>query len=166
MLRKFECTKLTCSWQFVAFVFLKLWENLRVSLNFKINIINKLIHWLGETNLIIHLVGKSMEKLTQTAKMIIIIIITMIIIIMIIIIIVIFQASQTFVSVFTSSKVLDFPILYHAYRICKEVVLMHVFIVLFTIKFKVFLHKSKFFIAVIIKLSFPIIPVPAKLKFT
>ena len=106
-----------------------------------------------------------MEKLTQAAKMIIIIII-IIIMIVIIIIIVIFQASQTFVSVFTSSKVLDFPILYYAYRICKEVVLMHVFIVLFTIKFKVFLHKLKFFIAIIIKLSFPIIPVPAKLKCT
>ena len=107
-----------------------------------------------------------MEKLTQAAKMIIIIIIIIITMIIIIIIIVIFQASQTFVSVFTSLKVLDFPILYYAYRICKEVVLMHVFIVLFTIKLKVFLHKSKFFIAVIIKLSFPIIPVPAKLKFT
>ena len=37
-----------------------------------------------------------------------------------------------------------------------EVVFMHMFIVLFTIKFKVSLNKSNFFIAVIIKLSFPV----------
>ena len=38
----------------------------------------------------------------------------------------------------------------------KQVVLMHTFIVLFTTKFKVSLGKSKFPIAVIIKLSFPL----------
>ena len=43
---------------------------------------------------------------------------------------------------------------------------MHTFIVLFTIKFKVSLDKSKFPIAVIIKLSFPIMPIAPKLKFT
>ena len=48
----------------------------------------------------------------------------------------------------------------------QQVVLMHTFIVLFTIKFKVSLDKSKFSIAVIIKLSFPIVPIAPKLKFT
>ena len=40
------------------------------------------------------------------------------------------------------------------------------FILLFTLKFKTYLDKSKFFIAVIIKLSFPIIPIEPKHKFT
>ena len=43
---------------------------------------------------------------------------------------------------------------------------MHTFIVLFTVKLKVSLDKSKFLIAVAIKLSFPIVPIAAKLKFT
>ena len=43
---------------------------------------------------------------------------------------------------------------------------MHTFIVLFTIKFKVSLDKSKFSITVVIKLSFPITPIAPKLKFT
>ena len=42
---------------------------------------------------------------------------------------------------------------------------MHTFIVLFTIKFKVSLNKSKFPIAVIIKLSFLLIPIAPKHKF-
>ena len=42
---------------------------------------------------------------------------------------------------------------------------MHTFIVLFTIKFKVLLDKSKFPIAVIIKLFFLIIPIAPKFKF-
>ena len=41
---------------------------------------------------------------------------------------------------------------------------MHTFIVLFTIKLKVSLDKSKFPIAVIIKLSFPIIPLAPNLN--
>ena len=40
---------------------------------------------------------------------------------------------------------------------------MHTFIVLFTIKLKVALDKSKFPIAVMIKLSLPIIPIAPKL---
>ena len=42
---------------------------------------------------------------------------------------------------------------------------MHTFILLFTIKFKVSLDKSKFPIAVIIKLSFRIILIAPKHKF-
>ena len=42
---------------------------------------------------------------------------------------------------------------------------MHTFIVLFTIKFKVSLNKSKFPIAVIIKLPFLLIPIAPKHKF-
>ena len=43
---------------------------------------------------------------------------------------------------------------------------MHTFIVLLTIKFKVSLDNSKFPIAVIIKLFFPILPIAPKFKFT
>ena len=43
---------------------------------------------------------------------------------------------------------------------------MHTFIVLFTVKCNVSLDKSRFLIAFIIQLSFPIILTAPKLKFT
>ena len=43
---------------------------------------------------------------------------------------------------------------------------MHVFIVLFAINLKSSLDNSKLFIAVIVKLKIPIVPIVPKLKFT
>ena len=43
---------------------------------------------------------------------------------------------------------------------------MHIIIILATIELKAFLDKSKFPIAVVIRLSFPIIPIAPKLTFT